>query len=486
MITWMQRHKKYLVVTIWVATIAFIGAGFVGWGAYDLNSDRATAVAKVGDRKVSVQEFQLAYANYYNFYNNMLGGTLTKEKADQMGLEKLVMQAIINEALILNYADEIGLRVLDEEVKEAIVNDKNFQENGVFNKEKYYRVVKQTGISPKDYENNLKKALLLEKIQKALNLKPTSLEEQVFASAMFMKDRLAVDIIEVSSNEIKIDENELKKYWEAHKANYLTTKSYTLETIKIDLSDKPVDEKELKSYYDEKKYNYKDKDGKIKSFEKAYDDLLIDFKLKKAKREALETYLLFKKSKMNPTGSITIKEDDKNFPVEKLQKARVGEVLKPIKQRDGYMVVRIASVNEPTPKPFKEAKEEIYNELKNQKITKVLKQRAEARLNLFNGKDIGFVSRDSKKRVLSLSEPQSVEFINYVFDNNKLKGYKIIGNKAVLYKILEQELLVDDKLKLYKDLVDKSINQTKQAILNQNLINELKKRYEIEQYYKGN
>ena len=33
MITWMQRHKRWLVITIWISTIAFVGAGFVGWGS---------------------------------------------------------------------------------------------------------------------------------------------------------------------------------------------------------------------------------------------------------------------------------------------------------------------------------------------------------------------------------------------------------------------------------------------------------------------
>ena len=61
MLSWMQKHKKYLVVTIWVSTIAFVGAGFVGWGAYDLNSNRATSVAKVGHRNISVQELQQKY-----------------------------------------------------------------------------------------------------------------------------------------------------------------------------------------------------------------------------------------------------------------------------------------------------------------------------------------------------------------------------------------------------------------------------------------
>lgn len=26
MITWMQKHKKWLIITIWVSAIAFIGA----------------------------------------------------------------------------------------------------------------------------------------------------------------------------------------------------------------------------------------------------------------------------------------------------------------------------------------------------------------------------------------------------------------------------------------------------------------------------
>jgi len=259
--------------------VSFLQAGFVGWGAYDLNSDRASAVAKVGERKVTVQEFQLAYANYYNFYNNMLGGTLTQEKADQMGLEKIVMEAIINETLLLSYADEIGLRVLDDEVKETIANDNAFKVNGVFNKDAYYRVVKQTGISPKDYENNLKKSLLLAKVQKALELKPTKVEQNIFASAMFMEDRLAIDILKLEANEITISEDELKKYWEAHKTNYLSEKSFDLDTIKVKVSDEKVDEKDLKTFYEEKRHNYKNTDGKLKTFEDAYADVLRDYKL---------------------------------------------------------------------------------------------------------------------------------------------------------------------------------------------------------------
>ena len=62
MITWMQRHKKWLVITIWISTIAFIGAGFVGWGSYKYGT-QGGVVATVGSREVSIEEYQQEYSN---------------------------------------------------------------------------------------------------------------------------------------------------------------------------------------------------------------------------------------------------------------------------------------------------------------------------------------------------------------------------------------------------------------------------------------
>ena len=64
MITWMQKHKKYLIVTIWISTIAFVGAGFVGWGQYKYG-DKAGTVAKVGKVDISLGELQTSYSNLY-------------------------------------------------------------------------------------------------------------------------------------------------------------------------------------------------------------------------------------------------------------------------------------------------------------------------------------------------------------------------------------------------------------------------------------
>jgi len=486
MITWMQRHRKYLVITIWISVIAFVGAGFVGWGAYDFNKDRATAVAKVENRKITVQEFQLAYANYYNFYNNMLEGKLTKEKANKMGLEKIVMENVVNEAIILSYADEIGLKATDSEVKDIIANDDTFKQEGVFNKETYYRVIKGSGMSAKDYENSLKKQLLLTKVQDVLKLQPTESEVDLFKASMFMQDRLSIDIIGLDTNEAEVTAEQVKQYWDEHKTDYLTDKSYDLDVIKIALGDKELDEAKLKDFYDEKKYNYRDSTGKLLDFATARPALVKDFRLKQSKREALESYLLFKKSQMSATDSMHVVENDSTFPAGTLTDARIGEVLKPIETDEGYLVIKIKNINNPVPKPFAEAKEAVTRVVQATNKAEALKKKAEARLNLFQGKDIGFISRDSTARIADLSGAESLEFINFVFDNNKMRNFKVIGDKAILYQIMEQTLLRKDKAENYTDLVKENIVQMKNTELEKNLVNSLRKRYDIEQYYKGN
>ncbi|MBE0490898.1 MAG: peptidylprolyl isomerase [Sulfurospirillum sp.] len=485
MITWMQRNKKYLVVTIWISTIAFVGAGFVGWGAYDFNTDRASAIAKVGDRKVSVQELQYAYSNYYNFYNNMLGGNLTQEKAEAMGLEKMVIKSLVDEATMLSYADEIGLSVLDSEIKTKIANDENFQENGSFNKDIYYAALKRAGFAPKDYEKNLKKQILLEKLQNAFKIIPTKAELELFKSAILMQDRLEVATLDILQEELQFSQEELKKFWDERKDNYKTIKSYTLDILNVPALSKQVDAKELLAYFEENKNNYTDSDGKLLSFEVAKEDAKRDLLLKLTKKSALEAYLEFKKDTAVATETKEIFANDITFPIEKLQEGTSGETLKPFVYNDNYIVVKIKAINEPQTQSFEQAKAQVQNEFLAEKRTTALEMKAKNTLPDFKGKDIGFVSRDNIIKILEFDEAKSSQIINSIFDKQEKSGYEIIDDQVVLYRILEQNLLPSVKAEQYTSLINDNIMQAKRSDFNINLIKKLSSRYDSELYYKG-
>lgn len=485
MITWMQRHKKYLVVTIWISTIAFVGAGFVGWGAYDLNRDRAASVAKVGHRTISVQEFQSAYANHYNFYNNLLGGKLTQEQAEQMGLNKIVMNTLVNQTLLLNYADEIGLVATKEDVKERLINNPNFQSDGVFNKDLYYSILKSNRINPSDYENGLEREILNSKLENFFKLAPSAKEIDLFTSAFFMEDRLSITAVTLDANEVITNEEAIKSYWEKNKSNYLTKKSYTLELLNLPASQTKFDDKTLEEFYTQEKHNYKFEDGKLMTFAEAKSKVIVDLRLKNDKKNALEAFLTFKKGETAPSETKVIYDDDTTFPLDKIQVAAKDEVLKPVVIKDSYVIIKVKEIKFPEPMSYEMAKKDASRDLLEELKKTALEKKAEAKLENFAGSDIGFVSRDSVKSIAGLSEAKSAEFLSHVFDNTAKKGYKVIDGKAIVYEILEQKLLNKDKAKQYVSMISENVLQVKQAELNQNLIKKLATAYKVEQYYKG-
>lgn len=488
MITWMQRHKKYLVVTIWVSVIAFVGAGFVGWGAYDFNSDRSSAVAKVGERKISVREFQMAYGNHYSYYNSLFGGELTQEKAKQMGLEKIVLETLVNEALLLNYASDLGLQVLDQELKSTLVKDEAFHnDSGQFDKDIYYQALQNAGMEAKTYENHLKKQILLQKLHDILETQPTETETKMVASALFMQDRLALRTITMSTDEIEIDEEKLKTFWESQKSSFLTPQTYTIATILTppDTQTIPSDE-ELKAFYEETSFNYRHEDGKLKSYEEASDDLAKAYSMELARKESLQTYLAFKKGELEAEQTQTITEDELPFAKKELEELSIGDVSKPIPTEDGFLSVKLISTNAPEPMSFEQARPHILDSYIAQSLNEALSQKAAAQLELFRGEDIGLVSRDSTPNIQGLNAEEVSLLLSHVFDNNEHRGYLVLDNKAVLYEVLEQNLLDLTKLEEHQNMVTESLNQMKRTEVDRALIENLKKRYVTEYYYKGN
>jgi peptidyl-prolyl cis-trans isomerase D len=488
MITWMQRHRKYLVITIWISVIAFVGAGFVGWGAYDFNADRSTSVAKVGDTTITVNEFQMAYGNHYAYYNAMFNGELTRERAEQMGLDKIVLDTLVDEALLLNYAKELGLKALDSDVTAQLAKDENFQTDRNFDKALYYRVLQNAQIKPSAYEQNLKKQVLLQKLNNIVALKPVKSEVELFTAALFMQDKLRVEVLRANPSDVIINDENLKAFWEPQKSEFLTPKTYTLDTIVISPSAQEASEEALKDFFEENKFNYRHEDGKLQDFEEAKEALKADVAMEEARKEALSVYLAFKKGEVQAQETHTITESDPSPLVDLaiLETTDTGEILKPIETDEGYVVAKLTSVTPPAPMSFEEAKPFLEDVFEEEQTQAILTERAQAALETFSGEVTGFLSRDSAPKIADLSEEETSVFLSQVFDNNAKKDFILLDEKAVLYEILEQNLLDQDKIEQYNTLVRENIEQIKNNEVNQALVDTLKKRYEIEYYYKGN
>ena len=484
MLSWMQKHKKYLVVTIWVSTIAFVGAGFVGWGAYDLNSNRATSVAKVGHRNISIQELQQKYDNLYQYYNNLFDGKLTQEKANELGLQNAALQATIQENLLLNFADDIGLSVSKDDILKYIIADPTFQKDGTFDKNLYYDILRRARINPTDFEENLKLTILLDKLRTILNLPASKEDIAMMEASFFMQDKLAIQIINANQSDIKIDEKELKDLWETNKNNYMTKTIYGLETYFIESNKNDVNQTTLSDYYNENKERYKGSDDKIKSFDEVKTEVIKDYNIEKSKTDALKKYTSIKKAELATNGFVSINEDNATFSLDEIKGAKVGEVIKPFTYKDGYLIVRVKSITPPQPMSFEQARAMVLEIYKDKKKKENLTAIAKESLQNFKGTDIGFISRDINSSISGLNESETRAFVSQLFETNNKKDYVILEDKAVIYDILEQRLLVDNIDNNYKQITQQNVTMLKNNELIKDLTNKLKKYYEIKEYIK--
>ena len=486
MISWMQKHRKYLVVTIWISTIAFVGAGFVGWGAYSYNQDKANSVATVGAKEITVDELQSTYSNLYNYYNQMMGGKLTKEAAEKLHLQDMALNQLIQEALLINYAKEKGIIALDEEVLAKIESIDAFKENGHFSKTRYKQVLKSIGTNPKTFENNIRKEIVIDKLVTLLKLPATTLDTKMIFASAYMEDKLAAKKVTIDPKEITIDEKELKSYWEAHKDKYMSKKAYQLAVIKVIAENVTVADEDVKKYYDEHKEMFRGADDKIVPFEESKDRVKAKLQKKKAKTEVLKKYLALKHGEIKADQNLTVVEGESDIPLTKIKKAKVGSYIKTIELPNGFMTAQLIAIEEPKPLPFEKAKALAKNDLLAEKKQQLLEAKAKAEVkDPKELKEIGFVTREDADKIDFLSKQEAAAFLNHLFSSVEKKGYFMLPDAAVVYKVEEQKLFDPEKYAKKKAELQKSVDALKDNSIQESLIERLQKQYKIEKHFKG-
>ncbi len=488
MISWMQKHNKYLVWTIWVATIAFIGAGFVGWGSYSFGS-KAGNVAKVGDIEIKQSKLNMVYSNIYSQYNEMLQGKLDDTKAKEMGLIKQAFATLETQAKILNFSQDLGIVVSDEEVANMLESIKGFQKDGVFNKEIYDGYLKSQRLKAKVFEATLRDDITINKTLALLQTESLPFEEETVSAAMNVADKLIYKVLTPSDVNITADEAKVKAYWESQKENFTTSKAYALSIVWTQSNDTNITDEELKAFYEANTFNYTDASGKQLLFDAAKEQASTDLKLKKTKKAAQKSYIAFKKGDLESSENTTLPVGDLKLTKElwdEIGQKSIGDILKPKVVGDQYATVKINSIQEPKVMSYEEAKAKVTETYAEQAKKEALLTLAESTLKNLdesNATVSDFITLEKRDNLKSLNSEESLQFLQKLFTSSKEKGIISILDKVIVYNIMEQKLLPMDTNKT--DFVKENVNQMKKRTFETNFIKMLDRKYPTEVYMEG-
>ncbi|MBI4691791.1 MAG: SurA N-terminal domain-containing protein [Nitrospirae bacterium] len=163
MLQFMRKHAKFFYVFFFIIIISFI---FFYVGPVDKSS--MVPVAEVGKEQITLEEYWRTYDRTRDFYRDIYKEKFDEDMEKKLRLKEKVLDSLIEEKVLLLTAVDIGIKVKDEEVEEAIMHEPAFTRNGVFDREVYLRTLQLSRVTPEFFENAKRQELTLKKIRRLI------------------------------------------------------------------------------------------------------------------------------------------------------------------------------------------------------------------------------------------------------------------------------------------------------------------------------
>lgn len=244
----------------WVAylIVGFITVPFALFGIQDYVSGSSnTSIASVDGEDIDLNLYYQELNSQQRNLQQQLGAQYSQE-IDNV-LKQTLLDTMINEKLIENFANSLDMVTLDQEVRSVIQSNQAFQVDGAFSEERYNQILRLNSYTSTAYEIAQSKSLTRDQIKR--NLSNSSFLSSVQTAQL---NDLASQEREVSyialttdkyEDQISVSQSGISDYFNANKSNFLEGRKVKVDFVELSLDniDEPenADQETLQNLYDE-------------------------------------------------------------------------------------------------------------------------------------------------------------------------------------------------------------------------------------------
>lgn len=203
----MRRHKAWLKWSLGIVVVTFVllyvPSFLTPTGAGAAPTD---VLATVEGRNVTVGAFQRAYQQQIQSLRSAYGDTVNDQMLRQLGIAQRIVQQLVDQEAVLAEAARLGVRVSDGELRERIVRMPGLQENGVFIGDAKYRALLQMQrppVQPAEFEAELRKSLISEKLEAAVAGWVTVADSEVDAEYRERNEKVKLELAIFTANQFR-------------------------------------------------------------------------------------------------------------------------------------------------------------------------------------------------------------------------------------------------------------------------------------------
>lgn len=167
MLTWLRGKSGSLMVKL---LLGLLVVSFAVWGiSGQIFTGVGNHVLSVGDTRVQVNEYRLAYDRQLQLLSQQFGTRISREQARAFGLEQQVLAQIVAGAVLDEQAREMDLGLSRDRLAALTAEDPAFQNaSGQFDRNQFDFVLQQVGMRPDDYLRNREQLAIRQQIVDAV------------------------------------------------------------------------------------------------------------------------------------------------------------------------------------------------------------------------------------------------------------------------------------------------------------------------------
>ncbi|GGO72192.1 SurA N-terminal domain-containing protein [Bowmanella pacifica] len=214
-----------------------------GVGSY-LNAKTDVPVATVNGDDISQSSLENAYQNERARMENQYGDAFANLMADSDYMKTFkrgLLDRLIADKLVEQTAADLGMRVSDTQVKEALLAMPEFQIAGTFNNDRYQAILRQAGMQPQDFRERIRLDMTRQQLVRALLGSEFSLAGEVEQAYALQQQQRDISYVKVAAEQfldsVVVSEDDISTYYQSNISSFDTEERVALRYLELTIED---------------------------------------------------------------------------------------------------------------------------------------------------------------------------------------------------------------------------------------------------------
>lgn len=242
----------FFLFALLIASFAFFGAG-------SLLTQQGTVVATIGDQSVTLPEFSTTFQSEVARYREQFGPEFDTQQALLYGLDKVVINQMVQRASLDQEIEDLGLLGSSAEVRSIVSSMEAFQDiSGNFSDLLYRQRIASIGLNAKEFETRIRVEIARNQLVKAVA--ETAIIPQALVTTLYnyRKESRRAKIVTIPASTISdigvADAETLQTFYDLNKNSFAAPEFRDLSFLIVDTAlfakEQEFTEEELQSEYE--------------------------------------------------------------------------------------------------------------------------------------------------------------------------------------------------------------------------------------------